>query len=731
MQTAEALVLASYLGTTPQAPSIAISITTLELYHRLRLRKPSLSVEAFSKVICDLYEWPYRRCYRTALADAFDVYLIIRRNVDEQVREALGCNLPNWRVTNGCPPCGYELDGEPELLYQRMLVFDGNNSLSRMATLGSHQVANQQIFTSNYFLNMKYVDNFAEEVASHQPHTAPMSSNPDASSDPPRELNHDPVVTVCTDSWKAAAADTKKKSWGIFEETCIFASACRHGMILWIADMVRSGELFKYPLSIVNQALEVLGPRLLIAYDIGCKLSTTIATSSLSSKFAVSNSRMCVDAFHRYTHNYACQDQNHPNGVEGAGLEDFGTMERIFSSSNQLASNRYLNLKQMLYKNYVQALKITTNETLALDHAKQSLGINDNDVRNWRAEQTQYLEMCGQESAWDVHTVAYVELLQKLQAAKTTSENTNTTFLNATPTDYQFLPPSTSTTDKSYSITLSCTRQFETSRRHAAERHDMILQDIIIMEVQMGIVRWWEPINDQYTVTVKYINQHKYHLALSNLQCLVILRLLELHKLNLSQTDSRCKAIQHGVKVYNEAAVEIGQPTLDWTKVSHYAFLEEFALLGATSEDIRSKRWAEPAVCELMKQALRVERAHKEIKCCNIEICRLHTAIADEENTFSHKFCTRRRRINAHILACLQDIYMLKGFTGDTNVGVRKGSIPADHSSSSTIEDLLVDERWQLDSDNRDDRDDIDANDAVAEEIGGLVNYIADLPMHE
>jgi hypothetical protein len=52
----------------------------------------------------------------------------------------------------------------------------------------------------------------------------------------------------------------------------------------------------------------------------------------------------------------------------------------------------------------------------------------------------------------------------------------------------------------------------------------------------MGIMHWWEPIDDQYTVTVKYINQHKYHLALRNLQCLVILCLLELHKLNLSQT---------------------------------------------------------------------------------------------------------------------------------------------------------------------------------------------------
>jgi hypothetical protein len=139
------------------------------------------------------------------------------------------------------------------------------------------------------------------------------------------------------------------------------------------------------------------------------------------------------------------------------------------------------------------------------------------------------------------------------------------------------------------------------------------------------------------------------------------------------------------LEVYNEAAVEIGQPTLNWTKVLHYSFLEEFALLGATSEDICSKRWAEPAVCELMKQALRVEHAHEEIQCCNIEIHCLHTYIADEENTFSRvlngltdspifgaisEFCTQRHRINAHIFAHLQDIYALKGFTGDANVGV-------------------------------------------------------------
>ena len=51
----QALVKSGYLGNTPTTPSLAISLRTLELFRRVRLRKSSLSVEAFAKVICDLY----------------------------------------------------------------------------------------------------------------------------------------------------------------------------------------------------------------------------------------------------------------------------------------------------------------------------------------------------------------------------------------------------------------------------------------------------------------------------------------------------------------------------------------------------------------------------------------------------------------------------------------------------------------------------------------------------
>ena len=131
----------------------------------------------------------------------------------------------------------------------------------------------------------------------------------------------------------------------------------------------------------VDKALSTLSDQLLIGYDIACKLSVTIGSSSLGTWFLTSGSHTCVDAFHGYSHNYGCQDTNHPNMIEGTGLEDFSVMECIFSMSNQLASithyasaythqlainvffqqwdeDCYLNLGQTLQRNYLQALQI-------------------------------------------------------------------------------------------------------------------------------------------------------------------------------------------------------------------------------------------------------------------------------------------------------------------------------------------------------------------------------------
>ncbi|KAG1832768.1 hypothetical protein EV424DRAFT_1533452 [Suillus variegatus] len=267
----------------------------------------------------------------------------------------------------------------------------------------------------------------------------------------------------------------------------------------------------------------------------------------------------------------------------------------------------------------------------------------------------------------------------------------------------------------------------------------------------MGIARRWEPADREYLETLKYMLQREYHCTLDNLQ------LFELHKLNISQTgywmrthitkslQTRCKAIQTAVKSYNTAALALEPPApmLDWSKVSHYNFLEEFALLCETCQDIHSRRWAEPAVREVMKQSLRIERAHEEIQRCYVESCRLHTAIVDEEAHFTRvileannasdplcgalkEFCQHRRRINAHILAHLQDLYSLPGFTGSTTPGVMKNT-PDNVQTIADLQSLVISEHQSAEADENDDCGGLEEDDAIAGEVGSLLNYISEL----
>lgn len=53
--------------------------------------------------------------------------------------------------------------------------------------------------------------------------------------------NNEDEPDACAGSWRAAA---DKGAWGVFKENGIFASACRHGLVLWVSDMIQTGESF-------------------------------------------------------------------------------------------------------------------------------------------------------------------------------------------------------------------------------------------------------------------------------------------------------------------------------------------------------------------------------------------------------------------------------------------------------------------------------------------------------
>ncbi len=141
-----------------------------------------------------------------------------------------------------------------------MFCMDGNNSLKRMAPVGKRKVGDTRIFVeSDYYLPVDFVNSFANEVKSRQQQPradlvppepeveddadepAPPAPSGDQEGDPTDGAAGDP--SPCATNWKAAAVDEAKRSWAIFEETGVFVCACPHGFVLWLVDMIRSGEL--------------------------------------------------------------------------------------------------------------------------------------------------------------------------------------------------------------------------------------------------------------------------------------------------------------------------------------------------------------------------------------------------------------------------------------------------------------------------------------------------------
>ncbi|KAH9920365.1 uncharacterized protein B0H18DRAFT_881127 [Fomitopsis serialis] len=737
-----ALLRNGYLGTSPIQPTLAISLSTLELFRRIQLFKASFSVEAFAKLMCHYYKIAYRRHYRAIVADAYEVYITILRAVQKRVDRVLGRDVPDWRVMNACPPCGYEvsstcdesciLEDEPPMTWSRMVCMDGNMSLKRIASIGARARGDLRVLgDSDYFLPSSFVDQFANEVRSHK-----QDDNVDA---PPDDTGGDPTdgadPSQCTKNWKASASEDKKGMWGIFDETGIFASACQHGMILWLINMVRSGELAKYPLAIAAKIIDVLPQKCLNGYDIGCDFAKTLQNSSLGERWRVHGSRCCVNAFHGCSHNYWCQLNHHPNVIVGMGIEDLETLEHVFSASNQLASitrysspyhrrlaieqyfqqwdaEKYANLSVMIYNNYVQALNIIETDTLALNEAMSSMHVTVDMLRQWQVEEHEYFRTLGREAPWDVHAMAYVENLQELRSLRAQLQKASTQLVNSIPAGYTFALPQSGSVN--YNAETSRMRKAETERRYLVEWERALAIECTEMELHMGIPVTWESTDALYQETLRYMANRTYERALDKLQQLVVKRLFELHKMNLSQTayrvrthiskslQKRCKAIRTAVNSYNKAAAELNPPRapLDWLKVSHYNFLDEFELLKDTRNDVRKRPWVRPDAREMMRQLRRLDRANEEIDRCNVQARRLYTAIADEHDQFLRvigdlkaaedplhgiavEYCERRLNVNVRHIERLHQLASLKGFTGNLSRGRRKGAPPPTPSPSA------------------------------------------------
>ena len=120
--------------------------------------------------------------------------------------------------------------------------------------------------------------------------------------------------------------------------------------------------------------------------------------------------------------------------------------------------------------------------------------------------------------------------------------NAHTRFVHTTPEDYRSADAAASSKEKK-----SRERKLETNRRIAAELYEKLLQEVVEMEVHMGIERRWEPQDPQYRDAMKYMDEREYHQAINHLHALVVRRLFELQELNLSRTSRLNLLMYHSI----------------------------------------------------------------------------------------------------------------------------------------------------------------------------------------
>ncbi|KAJ7597935.1 hypothetical protein C8J56DRAFT_772406 [Mycena floridula] len=660
---ASALVRQGFIPCSPIRIKVAITICLLEQYRLLFLRCPRLSIQPFVKALCDMHGLPFRPYLSQQFSIAFDLYLDIKAHVCQRVAVTLNRDKAHWRLANACPCCQYKVEHEEPLEFGMLFSMDGNDSLKRMhrrerlqSETGEHQFGESKERWdpreggSDYFLSR-------EEVDKHDAAQTDNSTNEEPKKSP---------APSC-DQWHNTQDSKTKPMWGIYDESGIFLSVCRHGFVLLILDMVKSGELRKYPLAVVKFLLSFLPEDLGGGYDIGCSFETTLANSPLTEEARKKGYQSLVGLFHGYAHNRLCQLRKLGTYKSGMGLEDLETCERWFANSNNLASavrhcsifhrrqsiaeyarhydnfHTYPALSKFICDNYAQAAEILTSVS-ALKRSMREMKISSEPgvFKSWLEQERIYLEsrVVGEVPEPELLRMEYLKTLEKFYQVGDLLAQARREWLISTPETVQ-----EGQRDKTSSI--------ETARRQQQERHSSLLLEIQALETKLQIMpqNRWTPRAEEWKETWKKVQMEKYQKALDQLEGLIVLRMFELMKLNMSQTGyklrkhigqslkAQSQAIRTALERYNDAASKLSppRPSLSWEIVVEYAFLSEFELLRDARQDIRSEPWATPAGRTLLDKHFKILRAQEEIKRCNVEIVRLISYMEDEE-----KFLVKR-----------------------------------------------------------------------------------------
>ncbi|KAJ7020928.1 hypothetical protein C8F04DRAFT_973468, partial [Mycena alexandri] len=695
-----------YIGASPERVSLAFSVRLFEIYRQIHRVCPRFTLGSLSTTLTNLHEVSRRAPLAEQLSTAYDAYLKVIRETDARVHAALGRNAA-WYIRNVCAPCMYKTVNELPLKFSWLGCMDGNNSLKLVdATfLAGNTRLNNRASTSFRWLTPAQVDAFKDEVADSQKvHPGATGAAIDDDGDIAwlnvNELSaaeSDELakcVDVCVERWKAAGPEARKKMFAFFAVAGIFLTVCRHGHVVIMCDMIRSGELMKYPLAMVEWILDQYGADIGLGYDIMCAFFKTLMRSSLGPRVTAMRMRGVVPAFHGHAHNRACQIGWHPLYVEGVGLEDFEECERTFARSNNLAAatrlsstfhrqqqidehfhfhdlDKHAASGNFIYQNYRQSIEKIVANRAQLSLLEASLGTTAADYEAYYAAEVKYFQDLRKEPEEVQQTIDY----------------------DYTRLDHHII------VDK---YTKAQITQVQTRYRTTWTRYLAVEEELCRFEEEHSIPVRWTPDSDEFKAGLGIATERKYRAALNEIERLVVMRLLELTKLGMSAYNlrekiskalkTRSEAIRRALLVYNEAAAALSppRPRLTFAEVLQTTAIAEFDILRDTRNDIRQQLWTQPARREAMVLYFGIKRAREEIRRLNVEIIRVLTFLVDEHVDYYRAIAAhlipnpplaaelQRRwrhasRTSATICKRIKQTSNLVGFSGSIFPGQREG----------------------------------------------------------
>ncbi|KAF8317233.1 uncharacterized protein EI90DRAFT_3021378 [Cantharellus anzutake] len=442
----------------------------------------------------------------------------------------------------------------------------------------------------------------------------------------------DPPPESCI-GWKNSwpmAQTTKAGSLSVMDEMGIFLVICCHGIVQFIMDMVKSGELAKYPVAAANKLISTFCHNILFAYDVGCTFSITLTCSTIGDVARQANFLCCTGSFHSVAHSLK----------EGVGIEDGEGNERAFSSSNGVAavtrhaSAHYRHFRVHLHFEKWDQDKYERlgNHTSAWTQIRESMDILeatkcmhpsfdfDQDCPLFLREEKEYIALLRSEPKAEQAKIEYLEALERLENAESELRPL-LSMLSASPTSelaYQALH----------------------AQRKVEDAHCIVSA----LEAMSSLALPWLENCPQCQEAIQLCNERKYHRLLDDLEHRAISRWFELEKMGLPKTDykthqhisqlvgKRSRTLHSTLEKYNTAAAAMmpPKPSLTWDDITHPDFPSTVELLWGR-DDIRSCEWTQEHFHAATRAWARLQRAKEELVTIGVETCRILTSMRDEE----------------------------------------------------------------------------------------------------